>query len=78
MAQKIFSVGDVAFELEVHEREVREWAEENDIPAVGTEFMFSEEDVRRFEADIEGDDDDDSDDDEQEPNGDGDDDAEDQ
>ena len=75
MAQKIYSVGDVAFELEVHEREVREWAEENDIPAVGTEFMFSEADVRRFEADIE---EDDEDDDEQEPNRNGDNDAEDE
>jgi hypothetical protein len=74
VAQKIYSVGDVAFELEVHEREVREWAEENDIPAVGTEFLFSEDDVRRFEADIEEDDDDD----EQEPSSDGDDDAEDE
>ena len=61
MTQKIFSVGDVAFELEVHEREVREWAEENDVPAVGTEFMFSAADVRRLQTELEDDDDDDDD-----------------
>lgn len=58
MANKILSVGDVAFELEIHERDVREWAAENGIPAVGTEYMFSPADMKRLEESIDDDDDD--------------------
>jgi hypothetical protein len=61
VANKILSVGDVAFELEIHERDVREWAAENDIPAVGTEYMFSPADVKRLEESIDDEDEDDDD-----------------
>jgi hypothetical protein len=70
MPKEMMSVGDVAFELEIHEREVREWAEENDVPEVGREFIFSGADFKRLEDWLEEqtdeeDDDDDADDDEE-------------
>lgn len=43
------SVGDVAHLLEVHEQVVIEWAERNELPQVGREFVLSPRDVRDFE-----------------------------
>lgn len=64
----IASVRELAGFLAISEREVREWAHENDVPRAGNVFAFRVEDAQALVADLEANDDE-EDEDEDEPEG---------
>ncbi len=72
-------VGDMADFLQVSEREVRAWADDNDAPRVGNAFVFTLKQAQMLADDLTPDDDEDTDDDapDDDDDADGDDDSDD-